>query len=189
MFAHKMPCGEVPVLLIFWFTERAIADSCFSVLQLSASLQNSPCNCDVISDITAITTPPPICSTYTINSSYTKLQRVESTSLMPSSHVPTEVLAWEYYESTGLHSSKQWIGLQNEIHLWLHFCPKKGCNIGWDSENYSCTIWLIFGEYLCTFNENIYAILELWVHKGCNPTLLVKVGGGIDPATEVFPSV
>ena len=41
----EMPC-EVPVLLNFQFLQNQ---------------QNSPCNCDVISDITSVTTLPPTC--------------------------------------------------------------------------------------------------------------------------------
>ena len=41
--------------------------------------------------------------------------------------------------------------------------------------------WLTFGRYLCA---NIHVILEGWVHKGSNLTL-EKVGGGINPATDV----
>ena len=42
----EMPCGKVPVLLNF---------------QILQNQQNSACNCDVISDITSVTTRPPTC--------------------------------------------------------------------------------------------------------------------------------
>ena len=68
MVTLDMPCDKVSVLLISWFTERAITDSIFFCFAGSACLQNFACNCDVTSDIIAVIIPPPACMFYNINS-------------------------------------------------------------------------------------------------------------------------
>ena len=52
--------GELCKLAESCKTEKLLFAIALPVLQLSASLHNSLCNCDFISDITVVTTLPPI---------------------------------------------------------------------------------------------------------------------------------
>ena len=77
----------------------------------------------------------------------------------------------------------------NWVAKWNSFCdcifvPKRGVTLTiyhvlleWTLK----TIHALWGVFVC-FYANIHAILEPWIHKGYT---VVKVGGGIDPATEV----
>ena len=86
-------------------------------------------------------------------------------------------------------SSKQWIGLQNGIHLVIAFLSQKGVNSHYIFLYLLDGLWKLFMHYWQTFGEYLCAFIQISCHIGTlstqrlYPCTVVKVGGGIDSTT------